>query len=51
MFHEIPLKLYFMKCSERKASQCILVIKARIHCEVSFVSISQNAVSEAFNET
>ena len=24
MFHEMPLKLYFMKCSERKLSQCIL---------------------------
>ena len=24
MFYEMPLKLYFMKCSERKISQCIL---------------------------
>ena len=24
MFHEMTLKLYFMKCSERKISQCIL---------------------------
>ena len=24
MVHEMPLKLYFMKCSERKISQCIL---------------------------
>ena len=24
MFHEIILKLYFMKCLERKISQCIL---------------------------
>ena len=27
MFHEMPLKLYFMKCSERKISQCILPLK------------------------
>ena len=27
MFHEMPLKLCFMKYSERKASQCILAIK------------------------
>ena len=25
MFHEMPLKLYFMKYFERKVSQCILV--------------------------
>ena len=24
MFYEMPLKLYFMKYSERKISQCIL---------------------------
>ena len=24
MFHEITLKLYFMKCPARKISQCIL---------------------------
>ena len=24
MVHEMPLKLYFMKCSERKIPQCIL---------------------------
>ena len=24
MFHEMTLKLYFMKCLERKISQCIL---------------------------
>ena len=24
MFHEMPLKMYFMKYSERKVSQCIL---------------------------
>ena len=27
MFHEMPLKLYFMKYSERKVSQCILAFK------------------------
>ena len=26
MFHEMPLKLYFMTCSERNVSQCILVL-------------------------
>ena len=27
MFHEIPLKLYFMKYSERKILQCILPLE------------------------
>ena len=27
MFHEMPVKLNFMKCSERKVSQCILSLK------------------------
>ena len=27
MFHEMPLKLYFMKCPERKVSQCIVAFK------------------------
>ena len=27
MFHEMTLKLYFMKCSERKILQCILPLK------------------------
>ena len=27
MFHEMPLKLYFMKCSERKVSQYILALR------------------------
>ena len=27
MFHEMFLKLYFMKRSERKLSQCILALK------------------------
>ena len=27
MFHEMTLKLYFMKCLERKISQCILPLK------------------------
>ena len=27
MFHEIPLKLYFMKYSDRKISQCILAFR------------------------
>ena len=26
MFHEMTLKLYFIKCSERKISQCILTL-------------------------
>ena len=26
MFHEMPLKLYFIKYSERKVSQCILAL-------------------------
>ena len=26
VFHEMTLKLYFMKCSERKISQCILTL-------------------------
>ena len=27
MFHEMLLKMYFMKCSERKLSQCILAVR------------------------
>ena len=27
MFHEMTLKLYFMRCSERKISQCILPLR------------------------
>ena len=27
MFHEMPLKLYFMKCSDKKVSQCILACR------------------------
>ena len=27
MFNETSLKLYFMKCSERKVSQCILALR------------------------
>ena len=27
MFHEMPLKLYFMKYCERKVSQCILALR------------------------
>ena len=27
MFHEMPLKLYFMKCSETKVSQCAFAFK------------------------
>ena len=27
VFHEMPRKLYFMKCSERKISQCTLPLK------------------------
>ena len=26
MFHEIPLKLYFKKCSERNISHCIHIL-------------------------
>ena len=26
MFHEMPLKLYFMKYFERKVSQCIIAL-------------------------
>ena len=27
MLHEMPMKLYFMKCSEKKVSQCILAFR------------------------
>ena len=33
MFHEMPLKLYFMKCSERKVSQYILPLKNEEHSQ------------------
>ena len=51
MFHEMALKLYFMKCSERKVSQCILAFKAdphstnvshttdTIHCQIVFFNL------------
>ena len=31
MFHEMTLKLYFMKCSERNISQCILHLSIHYH--------------------
>ena len=38
MFHEMTLKLYFMKCLERKISQCILpLINANILKAVFFI--------------
>ena len=33
MFHKMTLKLYFMKCSERKISQCILPLRTPFFIE------------------
>ena len=30
MFHEMSLKLYFMKCLQRKISQCILPLTVAV---------------------
>ena len=40
MFHEMALKLYFMKCSERKISHCILpftVLKFKPKLDLKFM--------------
>ena len=39
MFHEMTLKLYFMKCSKRNISQCILPFRQRICFHRVFVLI------------
>ena len=43
MFHEMTLKLYFMKYSERKISQCILPFRAEI--EVLPYGLSPNSLN------
>ena len=30
MFHEMPLKLYFMKCSERNILQCMVALRKSV---------------------
>ena len=39
MFHEMPLKLYFMTCSERNVSQCILVLIIIIIIDKKTISV------------
>ena len=38
MFHEMTLKLYFMKCSERNVSQCILTFNSYIEVLIDFIN-------------
>ena len=40
MFHEMPLKLYLMKCSERKISQCILPFRISINIDQYKINMS-----------
>ena len=56
MFHEMPLKLYFMKYAERKVSQCILALwkslklseeESKIICSQSGMQI-KNAIVNTF---
>ena len=56
MFHEMPLKLYFIKYSERKVSQCILALwkslklseeESKIICSQSGMQI-KNAIVNTF---
>ena len=56
MFHEMPLKLYFMKYVERKVSQCILALwkslklleeESKIICSQSGMQI-KNAIVNTF---
>ena len=44
MFHEMPLKLYFMKCSERKISQYILPLR---NSDKSLLSPEQNKLKKS----
>ena len=44
MFHEMPLKLCFMKCSERKISQCILTLRFTFIIVLRFITIYHNMV-------
>ena len=39
MFHEMLLKLYFVKCSEKNISQCILASRASIF-KGSYISLT-----------
>ena len=41
MFHKMPLKLYFMKSSERKVSQCILAFSV-------FLTLGPNNIKNGF---
>ena len=44
IFHEMTLKLYFMKCFERKISQCILPLSIFFYCwtnsTINFYSVN-----------
>ena len=46
MFHEMPLKLYFLKCFERKVSQCILALSVVL--KFLHMSIFRSSCPEVF---
>ena len=47
MVHEMPRKLYFMKCSERKISQCILPLKIFFKSKKKDLSINSEESGES----
>ena len=46
MFHEMPLKPCFMKCSERKISQCILPFRK---LKISFTEMFHESLKKQLN--
>ena len=51
MFHEMTLKLYFMKCLERKISQCILPFKKTYFKEHLQTTAFRRALQKAIYKT
>ena len=51
MFHEMTLKLYFMKCLERKISQCILPFKKTNFKEHLQTTAFRRALQKAIYKT
>ena len=46
VFHEMTLKLYFMKCLERKISQCILPFR-----NIDISNFADHITPYAYNES
>ena len=47
MVHEMPRKLYFMKCSERQISQCILPLNIFFKSKKKDLSINSEESGES----